>query len=69
MYHLNVAAGFDLDDVQFTETVSPILYFEDPPVILGPSVGKTKEREHFIIKKIGYFPIIEVTTHIASYKK
>lgn len=45
MYHLKVAAGFDFDDVQLTETVSPILYFEDPPVILGPSVGNTNTKK------------------------
>lgn len=41
MYHLKVAAGLDFDDVQLTVTVSPILYLDCPPVILGPSVGRT----------------------------
>lgn len=44
MYHRRVAAGLDLEEVQLTETVSPTLYFVKPPVILGPSVGRTKNR-------------------------
>lgn len=44
MYHLNVAAGFDLEEVQLTDTVSPIRYFDNPPVIFGPSVGRTANK-------------------------
>ena len=38
------AAGFELADVQFTSTVSPRVYLNLPPVMRGPSVGKTAKK-------------------------
>ena len=49
MIHCISAAGFDAFEVQFTLTVSPTEYRSFPPVILGPSFGKTeKDNEQFI---------------------
>ena len=48
MIHCISAAGFDAFEVQFTLTVSPTEYRSFPPVIFGPSFGRTeKDNEKF----------------------
>lgn len=39
--HWISAAGFDAFEVQLTLTVSPTEYRSFPPVIFGPSLGRT----------------------------
>jgi hypothetical protein len=41
MYQRIVCAGFDLLEVQLTDTTSPSLFADLPPYIFGLSVGKT----------------------------
>ena len=41
MYHPKFAAGLDLEEVQFTRTISPAEYLALAPSIWGPSRGKS----------------------------
>ena len=50
MIHCISAAGFDAFEVQFTLTVSPTEYRSFPPVIFGPSFGKTEKDKEKSIK-------------------
>ena len=55
MYHLSLAAGFDLLDVQLTSTLSPMWYLGKPPVIMGPSSGRSvKQHRTFINSSITF---------------
>ena len=41
MYHFNFAAGLLFLEVQLTSTLSPMWYLGKPPVMTGPSSGKS----------------------------
>ena len=45
MYHRNLAAGLERREVQLTSTLSPMWYLGKPPVIMGPSSGRSTEEE------------------------
>ena len=45
MYHRNLAAGLERREVQLTSTLSPMWYLGKPPVIMGPSSGRSTEEK------------------------
>jgi hypothetical protein len=65
IYQERCAAGLDREEVQFTRTVSPILYLFFTPLISGPSEsGKSVEKSKHKRNKTGARHVITLKSTI-----